>query len=637
MKLLGWSWRRAAPPRSWPNGARSVPLEGMPGLVRQLLVTCVIAALWLSPGLGHAWIETRVESSRTSIEVLPDGTATVRYQLGLDVRGAPLRSFTLDGVDADAAPLPDATLTRMKGGIANSRPLPVQVVASGGRLEINVPLKQGFRGRSFVLELGYRTHLLARGLIRHLPGGERSELMWLGPRFADGVDSVIVVVRTPAAAQPPYVVTEADGAPGGMANFGIVMSTLRRSNARDELELVRAHVARAEAITWRVALDRRLFPGAPGPSMSAAASTPQAGPTALTPIAPGRPFTLMSALPWLSLLGVCYGLLVWLKTWRVARAARVRGCRPRPFIPWRTACRSLVAGVCLSGAATSVVWLDLPTLAAVLLVLAAALAAQRPPEPSPELRGPGAWKPLDDAAFRMPPRPGVPGAWLDAGRLQGFLLLCAALAGTTWAAARWFETSPYHGACLLLGSSALLPLFCTGRLGEMPLDALSESHRFLTRALRRLRRDPELVVQLIGRVAAQGGELDELRLSVLPLRGLPGLLGVELGLEFQERIGGFCARPVVVVRAAEGSACQKALPRGLMWTRGRSTEERASVVKPMLPTLSMTVGLIQELLVVMAASDAGAAPTASKKATRSSGKGLSTAKPATRSSPLHAT
>ena len=141
----------------------------------------------------------------------------------------------------------------------------------------------------------------------------------------------------------------------------------------------------------------------------------------------------------------------------------------------------------------------------------------------------------------------------------------------------------------------------------------------------------------MGRFAAQGGALDELRLSIMPARGLPGLLGLELGMEFQERLGGFCARPVVVVRAAEGSACQKALPRGLMWTRGRSTEERATLVKPLLPTLQVTVGLVQELLSVMEAPEAAATPSSSRKAASSGGKGLSTAKAGTRSSPAHAT
>lgn len=609
----------------------------MPSLVRQLFIACVVAAVWLSPGVGRAWIETRVESSQTTLDLTTDGTATVQYQLMLDVRGAPLKSFALEGVDVDAEPLPDATITRMKGGIATSLPLPVQILAAAGRLDITVPLKKGFSGRTFLLKLSYRTRLLERGLIRHLPGEQRSELAWVGPRFADGVDSVTLVVRTAAAGQAPDVQGEAQRTADGTPNFGIVMSTLRRSQARDELELVRAHVARDEAITWRVLLDRRLFPGAVPASPSTAASPPPVTPSTAAPLAKAPPVALSAGLPWILLAGVVYALLIALKSWRLARAARLRNCRPRPFVAWRARYRATAAGSCLGAAAAAVVWLDAPLLAAGLVAVGAAFAAQRPPVPNPELRGPGQWRAIDANTFRLPPSPALPGAWLDAGRAQGFSLLMAALAATTWAAARWFETSPYYGACLLLGSSALLPLFCTGRLGEMPLDALAESQRFLARAQRRLGKDSKLVVQLTGRFAAQGGALDELRLSIMPARGLAGLLGLELGLEFQERLGGFCARPVVVVRAAEGSACQRALPRGLMWTRGRTTEERATLVKPLLPTLRTTVALVQELLVVMEAPEEAGRPSASRKAARSGGKGLSTANAGTRSSPAHAT
>jgi hypothetical protein len=603
----------------------------MPGLVRQLLIACVVATAWLSPAIGHAWIETRVESSQTALDLTPDGAATVQYQLMLDVRGAALKGFALDGVDIDAEPLPDATITRMKAGIPTSLPLPVQIVAAAGRLEITVPLKKGFSGRTFLLKLSYRTRLLDRGLIRHLPGEQRSELAWLGPRFADGVDSVTLLVRTAAAGQAP----EAQGTADSTANFGIVMSTLRRSQARDELELVRAHVARDEAITWRVLLDRGLFPGAVQVSPMGAASPPPVMPNMPAPAA-ARSLAIAAGLPWILLAGVAYALLVALKSWRLDRAARIRNCRPRPFVAWRARYRAAVAGLCLGASAAAVVWLDAPVLAAGLLVVASAFAAQRPPAPSPELRGPGQWQPIDADAFRLPPAPAVPGAWLDAGRIQGFSLLLAALTVTTWAAARWFESSPYYGACLLLGSSALLPLFCTGRLGEMPLDALAETQRFLNRAQRRLGKSEKLVTQLMGRFAAQGSALDELRLSIMPARGLPGLIGLELGMEFQERLGGFCARPVVVVRAAEGSPSQKALPRGLMWTRGRSAEERATLVKPLLPTVQISVALVQELLSVMEAPEA-AAPSSSRKAASSGGKGLSTAKAGTRSSPAHAT
>jgi hypothetical protein len=188
-----------------------------------------------------------------------------------------------------------------------------------------------------------------------------------------------------------------------------------------------------------------------------------------------------------------------------------------------------------------VTWQDLPVLAALALITAMGLAAHRAPDAEPELRGPGQWQTLDAATFEPVPCAPLPGAWLDAGRPQGFALMLSALAAATYVAARWFESSPHYGTCVLLGSSALLPIFCTGREAELPLDALERSRRFLGKVQRRLSASGELVVKPMGRFAAGDGALDELRLSIAPPRGLPGLMALELGLEFRQRLGGFSA------------------------------------------------------------------------------------------------
>jgi hypothetical protein len=212
----------------------------------------------------------------------------------------------------------------------------------------------------------------------------------------------------------------------------------------------------------------------------------------------------------------------------------------------------------------------------------------------------------------------------------------AALGGIGALAARTFSASPYTGACLLLGSCVLLPLFCTGRAGELPPDALAHARELLGDVARRLARDATLVVKPIGRIAAANGELDELRLSLASVRPVPGLLGMELGLELREQLGGHALRPVLVVRAAEGSECQRTLPRGITWMRGRNADERASLIRPKLPSAASCAALIQELWALLAAPPAPAEPAA-KKAAKSSGSELTTANAGTRSSPAHAT
>lgn len=580
-----------------------------PSLARVLFrvgVLAVIACSLLWSPAALAWSEKRVESSTTTIELEADGSAVIRHELVLAVRGAPFTRLTLRGVDADAVPLPDATVMRLSGARAVSSPEPVLVHAQDGQLDVSVRGPRGLRGRSFLLKVGYRTHLAASGAIRHLPGTERSELGWVGPRFDDGVDAVTVILRTRAAATPPELAPDDGRGP----SYGIVMSTLRRSRDHDELELVRAHVARDEAIRWDIRLDRGLF----ALGGAAATGSPLAAPPPPLPAREARAtdprvyFGLVAA-------GALYALLVWLKSRSVDAAAALRHCVPRPWVRWPAPWRALVAGSAVSAAGYVAVAGLPPWLGALALLLAMACSASHAPRQSPSLRGPGEWRPLEHDALRRSPALPLPGAWLDAGRARGFLLLCVALGGIGALAARVFGTSPYTGACLLLGSSVLLPIFCTGRAAELPLDTLAHSRAFLGDVARRLARDGSLLVQPMGRIAAANGELDELRLSLAPARPVPGLLGMELGLELRERIGGHSVRPVVILRAAEGSECQRALPRGVTWMRGRNANERASLIRPKLPSAALSVALIQELSALMLAPPTPARP-ASKNATR---------------------
>jgi len=592
-------------------------------------VLAVVGCTLLLPRAALAWNEKRVESSTTTLELEADGHAIVRHELLLAVRGAPLTQVTLRGVDADAEPLPDATLTRLANGQAAGAPEPVLVKAQAGQLDVSVPSSRGLRGTTFLLKVGYRTRLHEGALVRHLPDGTRSELGWTGPRFDDGVDAVTLILRTNAARLPPEVAPEEGSGPG----YGMVMSTLRRSRDRDELELVRAHVARDEAIRWSVLLDRSLFAPDPAgavtsgePSISAAAAPP--------PPRREQPLSSSNVSLGLAAAGAAYSLLVALKARAVSAASVLRGCEPRPWIGLGAPWRAPAAGAAVAAAGALSLSGQPPLLAALALLIAMVCAAYHRPREGVALRGPGEWQPLEPSALnaRMPVAP-LPGAWLDAGRARGFLLMLAALGGIGAIAARVFDTSPYTGACLLLGASALLPLFCTGRAGELPPDGMAYARAFLGDVARRLARDATLVVKPIGRVAAASGELDELRLSITTERPVPGLLGIELGLELREHIGGHCVRPVLVVRAAEGSECQRALPRGITWMRGRNTDERASLIRPKLPNAASCVALIQELSELLSST-----PEAfSKKAAKSTGSGLSTANAGTRSSPAHAT
>jgi hypothetical protein len=601
-------------------------------ITRTLLVT--------SP--AYAGPETRVDSSTTTLELGGDGTATVRHELALAVRGERLASFSLRGVDADAEPLPGATLTRLADGRAVGAPEPVLVQARGGVLEVAAPSTRAARGKRFLLNVAYRTHLPDSKVVR-LPDGANAELGWFGPRFDDGVDAVTLIVRTPAGRTPPELVGDDETGP----QYGMVSSALRRSRDLDELELVRAHVARDEAIRWTLRLDRSLLgrepPSHPGATIAAAPAVPRA--PALTSVRQAPAPRFEHGLAASVILGAAYALLLWLKTRAVAASAAVRRATPRPWITWPPAARAVLAGCAVSGAWAAVVAELPPWSFASGLLLAMALAAHHPPAQKPSLLGLGEWQPRGPEVLERQPSAALPGAWLDAGRARGFVLLAVALGGIGALAAPTFAASPYAGACILLSGTVLLPIFCTGRAAELPLDGLDEARRFLGEVVRRLGHGGPLAATPIARVAASG-ELDDLRLSLAPVRAVPGLRGLELGLELGERLGGFSARPIVIVRAAEGSECQRSLPRGLTWTRGRSPDERASIVRPKLPTVSLSVALLRELAElwrtrpearVQMTVGAGEPEPAAKKATPSTVTAAPNASSNTRPPPVHAT
>jgi hypothetical protein len=322
--------------------------------------------------------------------------------------------------------------------------------------------------------------------------------------------------------------------------------------------------------------------------------------------------SLARQLPWVLAAALAYAWLITAKARAVQRAAALRGCRVRALVGVRLAVRAAGAGLLWVAASCAVIWFDAQLLGALWLLCALALATHRPPAIDARLRGPGQWQPLDGSALAPVATAPLPGAWLDVGRPRGLLLLLAAFGAITALAIRVFASSPYAGACLLLGSSALLPVFCTGRAAELAEPGLAQSRRFLARVLKALAGTPDLVLQPLGRFCTGASELDELRLALHPAQALPGLIGMELALEFRPVLTGQSAWPVLVIRVADGSPCQLALPRQLSWSRGRSVEERAALVRPKLPSVSLSVELIRELLAAARAAPAPARPVTQK-------------------------
>ncbi|MBI3204954.1 MAG: hypothetical protein HYZ29_25680 [Myxococcales bacterium] len=576
----------------------------------------------LLPAWALAWVETATQSHVVTLDVERDGSATVSHEIVIRVKGGPLPAIELEGVDSDATVLPDATVSAAEGA-ALTLPLLLEK-RDDGTLRAEIDHAKGVSRGKFVFRLAYRTRLGDRGLIRQQ--GSMAEVRWVAPRSTDGVDSARVLFRLPPGATEPRLPD------GDEESGGTFLSNLRRTGDKDELDIVRPHVAKGEPVVWRVLASPRAFD-----AFGREEAAPP--PSALRPVSGERPEQRLFGIAVLATVALLFALVVFAK-WRLTtRACRARFAEPRALIPIPAAPRAVAAGGSLAGAVGLVLHTDHATWAGVLLAFAIVLAAQVTPRALPAPRRPGRWLPLgDDEAFR-PSTPVLPGRWLDAGTLPGFSVFFLFVIGFGVASVYFFLRSPYHGICVALASAVLLPIFCTGRAGELPPHGATQPAPLLAWLAERLRQSPDLKAVAWARIPEGETAPDELRLLVMPRRAKLGLGAIEFGVEYQGALGGSVALPWVMVRATDGSEAHSALPRTVTWTRGRKPEERSAVLRPKLPTRALCLSLIRSVTATLV-ERGGPRPKASQPAIKlamSPGKGSSRAKPAMVSSPAQAT
>src|SRR5207247_1084692 len=151
------------------------------------------------------------------------------------------------------------------------------------------------------------------------------------------------------------------------------------------------HIAKDEAISWRVALDASLFPALDPPRAAApeasAKPLPKLGSVALPPRRPARRDAF-----WAGIAGLALALLVWLKASGVEAACALRQCHPRPLVPWSGRYRAPLAGAAFALAVGAVLDGAHPLPAAGALLLAMALGTYRMARGSAEPHGSGQWQ-----------------------------------------------------------------------------------------------------------------------------------------------------------------------------------------------------------------------------------------------------
>lgn len=595
---------------------------------RHLLLLASALVVLTRAHIVRAWVELAVESDVVTVEVQRTGRAHIHHELIVRVRGGPLRAMSLQGVDADAEPTPGATVARALSHGATQREQSVLVHrADDASLRLEIDDRHGLRRGTHIFRFSYRTDSILHGL--RPASGPYVTLQWVGPRFESGIDLAKVIFRIPKSGREPRLPTfDQEGVPDPLGVHGetTVVSTVRRGADHDELELVRPYVARGEPVVWTAQASTEAFDIERTQSVA-------------LPAAPPPRVEFESGLYGLWLgpsMGLLFAGAVLLKHRTVRRACRSRGSVPRTLVPWPPGVLALISGALLGGSVIAGAYFESwPTL--VVLAIAAMLAPVHVASVCAAVpRGPGRWLPLTpEDAFRC--APSAVDGWFDAGTRRGLTTLGLCVMGIT-SAACLVRAHPPGVLTLLVASVVLVPLLFTGRAAHCPPDPAVTPRPLLKWLFGRLRKDSQLRVVPWARIPDRVTEPDELRLLVLPSRPREGLVGIEVACEYYLAPGGYQEVPCVVVRATDHSPSHLALPRSVLWTRGRSSSERIAVLRPALPVRGLVLSLVRR--VARDLSDAGPARCRQGPSSRramSEGSSACAAKAATTVSPAHAT
>lgn len=591
------------------------------------LSALVVAALILlgRPAPARAWVEAHVEADDVRVSIDKGGDARVEHKITLKIAGGPLRSLDLRGVDPDAVPEPDGFVVPQKeaarGSLSSAQavaaermPPDVKPQADGTPAPPAIRLRfdpdRGLGRGVYVISVRYTTHLAQRIVVN----GPFARLAWRGLAWDDGFDSARVTFELPAAPTEPRA-DEAEPAAGDGQRAPLVLSTVRRGANKDQLELLRPYAPKGDAITWSIRADARAFQTATPP-----APPKPAGVRALIDGALGdagrRAILFFAALS----LFVLYASLVALKSGEVTRLARAGGAVVRPVAALPVWARALLAGAAMVAGVFIELVLMRATVGALFVLAAVLLAAHRSPRPARSgLRGPGRWLPIAEAvALRDPPR--LRGAYLDVSTRAGKLFFVTAMGLVLTAAAVLHETSPFRAQLVVFDAVAILAIFGTGRLAELPPDPATAPVRLLRDVARRVKkRFPADRLRVVGRIRVpdKSADPDELRLVFAPRSAPPGLTAIEVGVVFVSGTGGYVGLPEVILRTTAGSPCDEALAKLSRYgrsARGRKKDERAVVISPRLPTARMTADIVVRLL--SALPDARAVKPPKKKMIR---------------------
>ena len=558
------------------------------------------SALAYSPSAqaGGGWQEVHQTSDDVRIVVGPDGVAVVQHHLRYRIVAGKFKAFEFAGIDEHAELVGESTVTNEKGGgEIPARIEPNPKLAGSIRIAVDDPPmsprprgdgKAGLTRGTYTVDVRYRLDLVATKLL--VRDGAMWKLSWTAPPSPEGMDGARVVFEVPSAPTEPRLAAPEQAA--------TTLSTIHRETDRDELELVRAHVPRGEAVVWAARVDPKAFPRVVTPELRP--------PTAA--VAPPRvskhvPIALVAS--GLALLAGILAFMLRSKQSAVARVSEAAAMRARPLLPVPWGLGPFAYGASVSAALALLLW-GTPIWGAALVVAAMALGAHREPLPRPRPRGPGRWMPIADGEVLVK-KPAAPlaGDVFDAGTRKGLLVLFVLVAALGAIAFVLRTKVPGIVVAVPLAGASLVPVFTTGLRSQLPRSPAELAARVLAPARNLLGRlldlgHVELKCLARFRERASGttapADFDEVRLTCTPSDRIPGLRTIELAVA--SPAGARVAFPEVLVRFDDNSAAAAKIAQllpGVRIVTGRTLEERVLRLSPRVPTPAGAARLLARL------------------------------------------
>jgi hypothetical protein len=560
--------------------------------VRLFLFLFVLLAALFGPTEAGArgWEEVHQSADDVRLTVGPDGVAMIEHHLRFRIVAGRFTSFELAGIDPRAELAPESVVLPEQGDEIPARAEANPKVPGTVKIAFDVPGvgkgKGGLRRGIYIATVKYKLDLVAaKAIVRD---GAMWKLAWTAPPAPEGRDGARVTYELPPAPTEPRLAKPEEAV--------TTLATLRRQPDKDELELVRTHVPRGEAVVWSARVDPKAFPAIAAPELRPPAPVALAASGAPPP--PNRVPIAILATALASIAGL-FAFVARAKRGHVARACERAGIRPRMLVPIPWGLGPFVYAAAATTGLATLVW-GTPLHGAALVVVAMALAAHRKPTVIARPRGPGRWQIVADEEVLLPrPSAPAPGDALDAGTRRGKIVLLLVGAAIACAAYALRTKLPGSVIAIPLAGAALAPIFVTGTRAQMPRSPSDLAASFLRPVRDVLARTIDLAHVDVccsarfrdGAARAQGERYDEVRLACGPRDRIPGLRAIELAFAG--------VLPEILVRygdATEAASKIAAIAPKVPVVPGRVPEEKVLRLAPTAPTADGAAKLLAKLV-----------------------------------------